>query len=272
MLSDLSRDRIRRVRATSANADPLSLRRELERELGTATLQHALLPAAAIVCVRRVRVAASRGTPLGESLGDAIGRLVPAMVRPLQGPVPANAEAVVFFDEAELLGLPRTRLAARRRRCMVVAKPVRDAVGGRARPASLRRGATIRPGCDRPARLHAACRSVRACAACRRVRSTRCGGRRGLWGDRLGILPIDVGCARRRTCVCRRRAAREQRRWGAARGRIRRCSVGGCPRRVEPAGPHAGRARARAAPRAHPCAAAGLRRQPAGSPSSAGDT
>ena len=102
-----TRDRIRRLRAIGRR-DALMTRLLAERAIDSAGLRPAGLPASAIVCVRRIRVAAARRAAgdLRPWMPDARAQVADALrmgARPLASPPPANAAAIVFMDEAELL-------------------------------------------------------------------------------------------------------------------------------------------------------------------------
>jgi hypothetical protein len=103
---------IGRVRARAAERDALALRMRLGRVLGALSLRPSGVPAAAVVCVRRLSappLAHAAGAGLRRSLAwevaveSSLARLVTGAARPARGFVPADAEAVVFFDRAELL-------------------------------------------------------------------------------------------------------------------------------------------------------------------------
>ena len=98
----------------SRERDALALRLRLERALAGADFHPPGLPASAILCVRRLsdrrasapRALAGGATAFAEwqrSVAAAIERLVRHAASPARGPVPANAEAVIFGDQAELL-------------------------------------------------------------------------------------------------------------------------------------------------------------------------
>jgi hypothetical protein len=105
---------VRRLSAVSVERDALALRLRLERALAGADFHPPGLPSGAILCVRRLSERASRAPHERErgalafaewrrSVADAIGRLARHAARPARGLVPANAEAVIFDDRAELL-------------------------------------------------------------------------------------------------------------------------------------------------------------------------
>lgn len=98
-----TRDRIARLR-WRGGGDPLAARRALERALAAFAWQP---EGGAIVCVRRLRGALQRSGALagrdGRPWRDGLEALATRAPRPWREPVPANAEAVVFADEAELL-------------------------------------------------------------------------------------------------------------------------------------------------------------------------
>lgn len=105
---------VRRLSAVSCERDALALRLRLERALTGADFHPPGLPITTILCVRRLSDRRSRapheraGGSLAfsewqRSVADAIGRLARHAASPARGPVPANAEAVIFSDQAELL-------------------------------------------------------------------------------------------------------------------------------------------------------------------------
>lgn len=98
----------------SRERDALALRLRLERAFTGADFHPPGLPASAILCVRRLsdrRASATRTRTSGalafaewqRSVAAAIERLARHAANPARGPVPANAEAVIFNDQAELL-------------------------------------------------------------------------------------------------------------------------------------------------------------------------
>lgn len=93
------------LRMVGPPRDVLRARFAAERALGGVSLTPSTLPPGAIVCVRqlRARLAAGQTRSLSEQLSDTLRGLVPVMARPFRGAVPADANAVVFFDEGELL-------------------------------------------------------------------------------------------------------------------------------------------------------------------------
>lgn len=103
---------VRRLSAVSRERDALALRLRLERALTGADFHPPGLPASAILCVRRL---SDRGAPSPHARGalafaewqrsvaTTIERLARHAASPARGPVPANAEAVIFSDRAELL-------------------------------------------------------------------------------------------------------------------------------------------------------------------------
>lgn len=98
------RDRIRTVRVFGTTADPLALRIQLERELSTFTLMPPGVPPGAVLCVRRLRVtSAAHARAWPKQLDGQLLELLHGVARPLHEAVPADAAAVLFLDEAELL-------------------------------------------------------------------------------------------------------------------------------------------------------------------------
>jgi hypothetical protein len=105
---------VRRLSAVSRERDALALRLRLERALKGADFNPPGLPASAILCVRRLsdrraqspRARAGGALAFAEwqrSVAAAVERLARHAASPARGPVPANAEAVIFGDRAELL-------------------------------------------------------------------------------------------------------------------------------------------------------------------------
>lgn len=105
---------VRRLSAVGRGRDALALRLRLERALAGADFNPPGLPASAILCVRRL--SDRRAQPLHahgggtlafaewqRSVAAAVERLARHAASPARGPVPANAEAVIFSDRAELL-------------------------------------------------------------------------------------------------------------------------------------------------------------------------
>jgi len=94
--------------------DPLTARLRLEPQLATAELRPRGLSPSAVLCVRRIAdplpgrltldSAQARPPPEWErAFVDALTRLLRSAARPAHEAVPANAEAVLFADRAELL-------------------------------------------------------------------------------------------------------------------------------------------------------------------------
>jgi hypothetical protein len=94
--------------------DPLTARLRLEPQLATAELRPSGLPPSAVLCVRRIAdplpgrlvldSAQARPPPEWErAFVEALTRLLRSAARPAHEAVPANAEAVLFADRAELL-------------------------------------------------------------------------------------------------------------------------------------------------------------------------
>lgn len=98
-----TRDRIARLR-WRGGGDALAARRALERALAAFAWQP---DGATIVCVRRLRGALQRSGALagrdGRPWREELEALAAHAPRPWREPVPANAEAVWFADEVELL-------------------------------------------------------------------------------------------------------------------------------------------------------------------------
>ena len=94
--------------------DPLTTRLRVTGLLDAADLQPAGLPPAAIVCIRTLRDARPGLLPVQQpglrppaaweqAMRDRLTALAREAARPLLGPVPAAAQAVLFIDYAELL-------------------------------------------------------------------------------------------------------------------------------------------------------------------------
>ena len=94
--------------------DPLTARLRLEPQLASAELRPSGLPPSAVLCVRRIAdplpgrltLDATQARPPPEwerAFVDALTRLLRSAARPALEAVPANAEAVLFADHAELL-------------------------------------------------------------------------------------------------------------------------------------------------------------------------
>lgn len=105
---------VRRLSAVSRERDALALRLRLERAMTGADFHPPGLAASAILCVRRLsdrRASAPHTQACGaralaewqRSVAAAIERLARHAASPARGPVSANAEAVIFSDQAELL-------------------------------------------------------------------------------------------------------------------------------------------------------------------------
>jgi len=114
MIVEPGKTYVRRLRAVSAERDALALRLRLERALSAADFRPPGLPASAVLCVRKLtgrRAHALLAPGAGaHSLADwqravasAVERLARHAASPARGAVPANAEAVIFRDQAELL-------------------------------------------------------------------------------------------------------------------------------------------------------------------------
>jgi hypothetical protein len=96
---------VRRLRVLGPPADSLATRRSMERALAGVDLTPRELSPSAIVCVRRLRAERAREHVGGwaDRLQCRIAGMVAAGARPSRDVVPADAPAVVFEDEAELL-------------------------------------------------------------------------------------------------------------------------------------------------------------------------
>jgi hypothetical protein len=105
VLTDYARDSVRRLRMLGPPGDALSTRRSMERTLAGVDLTPRGLPPGAIVCLRRLR--AERGPDDAGGWAQGIQTQIAGMVargaRPFRDAVPADAAAVIFEDEAELL-------------------------------------------------------------------------------------------------------------------------------------------------------------------------
>src|SRR4051794_36853990 len=98
---------VSRLRVVSPDRDPLAVRLRVSSLLGAARMEPAGLPPSALLVVRRLADPlpgsfSSRDSALGppavweRAVSEAIGRLARNAARPALGPVPADAEAVVF--------------------------------------------------------------------------------------------------------------------------------------------------------------------------------
>lgn len=105
---------IGRLRLVAATADPNALRMRGGSVLGALDLQPPAMPEQAILCIRKLHdplpggldlrsSAAPRPAAWEAAMRDAVAGFFHRAVRPALGAVPANAEAVVFADRAELL-------------------------------------------------------------------------------------------------------------------------------------------------------------------------
>jgi hypothetical protein len=103
-MSEVTRDRIRTLRAIGPAPDHLALRLALGRVFDRVGLRPSGIPPGAIVCVRHMRVAAApRAGPWTAAIGAQLDALVRHAARPFHDSVPAGAAVVFFADEAELL-------------------------------------------------------------------------------------------------------------------------------------------------------------------------
>ncbi|HEV7505502.1 MAG TPA: hypothetical protein VGS07_11365 [Thermoanaerobaculia bacterium] len=105
---------IGRLRFVAATADPNALRMRGGTVLGTLDLQPPSMPEQAILCIRKLHdplpggldlrsSAAPRPAAWEAAMRSAIAGAMRGAVRPALGPVPANADAVLFADRSELL-------------------------------------------------------------------------------------------------------------------------------------------------------------------------
>src|SRR6188508_2477464 len=105
---------IQRLRIKSAGLDPLATQLRMARALNTVSLQPAGLPPSAILCIHslrdpqpgtlRLEQTDLRPSPEWEGAVRAqIEQLAREAARPIDGAVPASAQAVVFRDRSELL-------------------------------------------------------------------------------------------------------------------------------------------------------------------------
>ena len=104
----------RHLRVKGQGLDPTLTQLRVTSLLNAADIQPAGLTPSAIVCIRRLRT--SRHVPLSlqhggvrpphaweQSVTASLEQMIQHAARPILGPVPANAEAVIFADQAELL-------------------------------------------------------------------------------------------------------------------------------------------------------------------------
>jgi hypothetical protein len=105
---------IRRLRVLSSERDALSLRLRMAGALSAVDLHPASLPRSAIACIQKLSDPLPGGLRLESgtrqaprewqrAVAESVERVVRRAARPALGFVPINAEAVVFFDRAELL-------------------------------------------------------------------------------------------------------------------------------------------------------------------------
>jgi hypothetical protein len=103
-----------RIRGRGTGMDPLSARLRVQSLLSSVNFRPPGLPSHAFLCVRRLSDPKPGRLRLGtvvtlpsrdweEAVTDSIDRIVRRAARPAAGLVPADAEAVVFQDRAELL-------------------------------------------------------------------------------------------------------------------------------------------------------------------------
>ncbi len=103
-----------RLRIRCSDGDRPTVQRRAEAVLRTMHWRPRALPASAILCIRRfpdpkpgtLRLDhqwSGDSTSWQRAAGEALDRFADKAARPLNGPVPANAEAVVFLDPAEML-------------------------------------------------------------------------------------------------------------------------------------------------------------------------
>lgn len=111
MIVEQGKTYVRRMRASGDVTDALALRLRLERALAVAELHPSGLPPTAILFVRKLGSRRARFQGLRtrtravwtRSVADAIEELARHAARPARSDVPAEAEAVVFINQAELL-------------------------------------------------------------------------------------------------------------------------------------------------------------------------
>ncbi|MCY1022077.1 hypothetical protein [Pyxidicoccus sp. MSG2] len=107
--------KVARLRVRGAGGDSLATRLRMERLMGAVNPGALGLPPSAILCVRRLGTLQSGGTSRSRrafdspvewdrTLGSALRELLSRAARPVEGAVPADSEAVLFSDMAELLG------------------------------------------------------------------------------------------------------------------------------------------------------------------------
>ncbi|HXE97735.1 MAG TPA: hypothetical protein VN642_15120, partial [Dongiaceae bacterium] len=95
------------LRSRHGCPDPLLLQMRTASALNRAELQPPWLPACAVLCIRRLRNPApaslSASWAWESAVAAPIDHLSRSAARPALGAVPANAEAVLFMDRAEML-------------------------------------------------------------------------------------------------------------------------------------------------------------------------
>jgi hypothetical protein len=105
---------VRTLRVHSNQRDQLALRSRLARTLGKLDLTPSSLPPTAILCIRKLsdpapgRLSADdvnlrAQSAWGEAIRARVASIAGRAARPALGTVPANSEAVLFVDRAELL-------------------------------------------------------------------------------------------------------------------------------------------------------------------------
>ncbi|MDD4979338.1 MAG: hypothetical protein PHI29_11970 [Gallionella sp.] len=106
-LADLTATTIRHAVVRGARLDGLAARRGTERLLAQLPDIVSGVGPSAVLCVRdlsvRLQAKSRYSQSVGGILGDEMERLARHAARPAHGPVPLNAEAVLFADRAELL-------------------------------------------------------------------------------------------------------------------------------------------------------------------------
>jgi len=94
---------IRTLRIKTATSDRLAARQQTERALQAASLRPIGLPRDAILIVRQIKSSHAGTASWEQAVNAQLDQLVRQAARPIEGMVPAHAQAVIFADRSELL-------------------------------------------------------------------------------------------------------------------------------------------------------------------------
>jgi hypothetical protein len=94
---------IRTLRIKTAASDRLAARQQIERALQTVALRPIGLPRDAILIVRHIKSRHAGAAGWEQAVNTRLDQLARQAAHPIEGVVPAHAEAVIFADRAELL-------------------------------------------------------------------------------------------------------------------------------------------------------------------------